>query len=72
MRQFIGWRPSKTSAFIFVLAMAALFLAYWITALQDKGKLSQKEPVIKQAGWGGFDFGGPQYPVLYNQAVVSG
>jgi hypothetical protein len=71
MRQFIGWRPSKTSAFIFVLAMAALFLAYWITALQDKGKLSQKEPVIKQAGWGGFDFGGPQYPVLYNQEYVA-
>ncbi len=71
MRGFIGSPPSKTVAFIFVLAMAALFPAYWITTLQDKGKPIQKELVNKQAGWGKFDFDGQQYPVLYNQEFVA-
>lgn len=71
MRELIGRPLSKTGAFILVLAMATLFAAYWITALQDGSKLSQKEPVNKQADRGSFNFGGQKYPVLYSQEYVA-
>lgn len=70
MREFIGWQPSKTWVFIVVLVMA-LFAAYGITALQDRGKVNQKELANKQADWGGFDFGGQKYPVLYSQDYIA-